>query len=273
MQTAFEGSAGTPSKPDMASDFTKNMRVIGALVMREVSTRFGRTPGGFLWAILQPLGVIVLLGFAFSLISRSPALGTSFIFFKATGMLVFQVFLTNSRLVGQSINFSRPLLAYPGVTWIHAIIARSLLNTYVMFLVSVLILSGIKFVEGIQLIIDWGPIFMAMMIAAVMGASVGMLNAFLFERFKIWENIWRMITAPLMLTSGVIILYENLPIFAREILWYNPIMHLTGFMREGFYSTYEPQYVSLIFVLNCTLIPMFFGLILLRRYNRQLQDQ
>lgn len=273
MQTAFDGSAGTPPRPDTASDLTKNVRVIGALIMREVSTRFGRTPGGFIWAILQPLGMIMMLGFAFSLLARAPALGTSFILFKATGLLVFQVFITNSRLVRQSINFSRPLLAYPGVTWLHAVIARALLNTYVMFMVSVLILSGIVVVEGVQLIIDWGPIFTAMIVAALMGTSVGMMNAFLCERFKIWENIWGMITAPLMLTSGVIMLYENLPLFAREILWYNPLMHLTGFMREGFYSTYDPQYVSLIFVLNCTLIPMFLGLIFLRRYNRQLQDQ
>lgn len=249
------------------------IRVIGALMMREVSTRFGKTPGGFLWAIIQPLGMIIMLGMAFSLIARVPALGTSFILFKATGLLVFQAFMNNSRTVGYALSYSRPLLAYPGVSWVHAVSARAFLNTYVTFLVSLLILSGIILFEDLQLIIGWGDVIAAMVLAALMGTGFGLLNAFLFERVKIWEQIWRILTAPLMIASGIFMTFESLPPFAQHILWYNPIMHLTGLMRAGFYSTYEPQYISLVFVGLCTVIPMFFGVVLLRRYNRELLDQ
>lgn len=88
-----------------------------------------------------------------------------------------------------------------------------------------------------------------------------------------WSNLWGMLTAPLMLISGVLILYEDTPRFAQDILWYNPVMHLTGLMREGFYSTYTPTYISVPYVLAWTLIPMALGLLLLRRFHRVLLER
>ena len=37
-----------------------SLRAVAALVLREMSTRYGRTPGGYLWAILEPLGMIIM---------------------------------------------------------------------------------------------------------------------------------------------------------------------------------------------------------------------
>ena len=67
-------------------------RAIGALVLREMATTFGRSPGGWLWAVAEPVAVIALLSFAFSLAFRSPSLGTSFPLFYATGYLPFLLF-------------------------------------------------------------------------------------------------------------------------------------------------------------------------------------
>lgn len=51
------------------------LRVIAALMLREMSTRYGRTPGGYVWAVAEPLGLIIVLGLAFELIAQAPSLG------------------------------------------------------------------------------------------------------------------------------------------------------------------------------------------------------
>lgn len=61
------------------SVFATSMRSVSALMLREMSTRYGRTPGGYIWAILEPLGMIIILGLAFALLVRVPAMGTSFL--------------------------------------------------------------------------------------------------------------------------------------------------------------------------------------------------
>ena len=264
-------SENSPRRPVVRSYPT--IRTISALMMREMTTRFGRTPGGIIWVVLQPLATILVLGFAFSLIARTPALGTSYIFFKATGLLPFSAFRSISTVVGRAFSFSSALLVYPGVTWVDALLARLFLNVLVNFLVAFLILSGIILFQDLSLIIDWGPVLLAMLLATFLGFGIGVLNCYLFERIVIWSNIWSIMTAPLLIVSGVIMLYEAMPTIAQQYLWYNPVLHITGLMREGFYSTYQPTYISVPYVLICSLVPMVLGLVLLRRYHRDLLNR
>lgn len=249
------------------------VRSITALVLREMSTRYGRTPGGYLWALLEPLGMIIILGFAFSLIARSPGLGTSFLLFKATGFMVLQIFTVLGNQVGRAMLFSKPLLLYPRVVWLDALLARFLLNALVVVLVTVLIFWGIIFFEGIRTVLDFGKIMLATGLAAALGFGIGCLNCYLFQRAPVWDQIWGIITRPLFLISGVIMTYEDLPPLAQSILWYNPLLHVSGIMRDGFYPIYRPDYVSVVYVGLWTLVPMLVGLLLLRRYHRELLNR
>ncbi len=247
-----------------------SFRAISALMLREMSTRYGRTPGGYLWAFLEPLGMILILSFAFALLARSPALGTSFLLFKATGFMILQIFNVLGGQVGHALTFSKPLLRYPRVTWIDAVIARFLLNSTVVFIVTFLILFGIIAYEQLDVVPKWGAILMAMGLTAALGLGMGCLNSFMFMRFPVWQQIWSISTRPLFLISGVIFLYESMPPLAQSVLWYNPLLHLTGIMRDGFYPMYRPDYISLPFVGTCILVPMVLGLLLLRRHHRNL---
>ena len=217
--------------------------------------------------------MIILLGVAFSLIARSPSLGTSFLLFKGTGFMVLQTFTVLGGNVGNALTFSKPLLRYPRVTWMDAILARFLLNMTVVYTSTFLILSGIIIYEDLDIIFDWGTILLAMSLAAALGLGVGCLNAYLFMRFPVWQQIWSILTRPLFIISGVIILYEDFPPLGQKYLWYNPVLHLTGMMRDGFYPMYRPDYISLAFVGFCILIPMITGLLLLRRHHRTLLNR
>lgn len=246
------------------------LRSVGALVLREMSTRYGRRPGGYVWALLQPLGTIVLLAFAFSLLQRSPSLGTSFLLFKGTGMLVIQAFTGLGNSVGQSLSYSKALLFYPRVSWIDAVLARFLLNALVLLCVVTIILGGIIVYEGIRTVLDWPKVMTAVVLTAALGLGIGCLNCYLFMRYPVWQNIWGIITAPLFLISGVVFLYEDLPLLAQKVLWYNPLLHLTGLVRDGFYPIYTPTYISISYVSAWILVPLVIGLLLLRQFNRDL---
>ncbi len=250
-----------------------SIRTITALILREMSTRYGRTPGGYLWGIVEPMAAILILSVAFSLVMRAPALGTSFLLFYATGYLPFSLFLTLSNTIGRAINFSRPLLKYPAVTWVDAVLARFLLNSLTGILIAALLLSGILLIIDGRAVLDFPPIVIAMATAMLLGLGVGVLNCALSGLFPIWEVIWSIITRPLFLASGVIFLYDNLPPLARDILWYNPLIHVIGRMRTGFYSTYSAPQVNEIYVLSVALICLVLGLILLGRYHRDILNR
>lgn len=246
-----------------------SLRIIVALMLREASSTYGRSPGGYLWAFLSPLGMILLLTFGFSLMLRTPALGNSFMMFYASGYLPFALYSDISSKVSSSLGYSRTLMAYRGVSWAHSVIARFTLNLLTQITVySVVYLAILALVET-QSIISLGPIILGFTMAAAIGLSVGLMNSLLLRLFQVWGRIWAILTRPLFFISGIFFLYRDLPESAREILWFNPLIHATGMVRDGFYSTYQASYVSLIYVFGVSMALMALALLLLRRYYRR----
>jgi len=67
-------------------------RSVLALVLREMGSTYGQSPGGYVWAIIQPIGIILILALGFSLLIKAPSLGTSFLLFYATGFLAYDLY-------------------------------------------------------------------------------------------------------------------------------------------------------------------------------------
>lgn len=249
------------------------LRTVLALILREMSTRYGQSPGGYLWAVLEPLGAILILALGFSLLIRHPSLGTSFILFYATGFMPFSVYQSTQNTVSRALNFSRPLLMYPSVTWLDALIARAALNILTGVMVSYLLLAGIVLADRTTAVIDIGPVILAMVMTALLGIGVGAFNCLLIGMFPAWEIIWSIISRPLFLASGILFLFEDLPRSIQTFLWYNPLLHIVGEMRRGFYPMYSPQYVSPAYVILLSLGLLAFSLVLLQRYHADILDQ
>lgn len=245
-------------------------RIVSALMLREMSTRYGRSPGGYIWAILEPLGGVFVLALAFSFLIRTPSLGNSFLLFYATGFVPFTLYQNISNTVARALSFSKPLMQYPVVTWVDAILARFILNALVGILVGYIVLTFILAIVDTHVVLNIVPIFKVIGLTLLFGLAVGMLNCVLNGLFSAWSMIWSVATRPLFIVSGVIFIYEDMPPVAQNILWYNPLMHITGLMRTGFYSTYSPSYISELYVICVSLIVLFFGTVFLRRYHRDI---
>lgn len=264
---SLPSSPQTPSPPGQHRSFAP-FRAIAALILREMSTRYGRTPGGYLWAILEPLGGILILGAGFSLIIRSPPLGNSFLLFYATGFLPFNMYVSLGNQVAKAINFSKPLLAYPAISWIDAVLARFLLNALTNTLVTYLLLSGLILVTDTRTVVDIMPIVGSMALTMLLGLAIGTLNCALIGLFPTWEMIWSIATRPLFLASCVFFVFDGLPPGAQTYLWWNPLVHVVGMMRQGFYPMYNAQYVSPEYVLGVSMVLLLLGLLLMRRHHR-----
>lgn len=260
-------------RPGVRTRSFASFRTILALILREMSTRYGQSPGGYLWAVFEPLGAILILALGFSLLIRHPSLGTSFILFYATGFMPFSVYQSIQNTVSRALNFSRPLLMYPSVTWLDALVARAALNILTGVMVSYLLLGGIVLFGKTNAVIDIGPVILAMFMTALLGVGIGALNCLLIGMFPAWEIVWSIISRPLFLASGVMFLFEDLPRSVQTFLWYNPLLHIVGEMRRGFYPMYSPQYVSPAYVILLSLGLLAFSLVLLQRYHADILDQ
>ncbi|MBC7137984.1 MAG: ABC transporter permease [Defluviimonas sp.] len=251
----------------------KTARSVTALMLREMETTFGRSPGGYLWAVAEPVAAIALLSVAFGLALRAPALGSSFALFYATGYLPFTMTLDTANKVANAIRFSRPLLTYPAVTFVDALLARFVLNLLTHALVFCLVIGGIVMLLGARVTPDLPLVLSSMAMAAVLGLGVGTLNCLLFNIWPLWERIWQIVTRPLFLVSGIFFLPEDIPLPWSTWLALNPVVHVVAEMRRGLYAGYEAPGLSHVYVYGLGLGCLAFGLALLGRQHRRILEE
>ncbi len=251
-------------QPKLARPRFQAARTIMALILREMGSTYGASPGGYVWAVLQPVGMVMFLSLGFSLVVRSPSLGTSFILFYATAYLPFNLYGDVATKTGATLRYARALLAYPAVTWADAVLARFILNVLTNCTVYCIVMTGILMFVDTHTILDVGPILIAISMSALLGLGVGLCNAVLAGLYPIWQNIWGIVTRPLILASGIFYIYEDLPGGAQDVLWWNPLIHMSAVAREGYYPTYDPQHVSLAYGYGLSLVLIFLGLVFMR---------
>ncbi|MDH3668465.1 MAG: ABC transporter permease [Paracoccaceae bacterium] len=254
-----------PNEPIQVSESTlASARVLFALLVREMATRFGGSWAGYLWALIEPLAFIALLSLAFSQIAHSPPIGRSFPLFYATGYIAFSYYNDIAALTGRSIHVNRPLLSYPVVGPLDTVLARFLLQGLTGLAVAAIVFAGILAVFADQVQIRPLPLMASLALAALLGLGVGLVNCTLFAFSKTWELIYGVIARPLFQVSAVFFTFASMPAYVREVLWWNPIIHLVGLMRAGFYPAYDASHVSHVYVLALTLGLIVAGLAMMR---------
>ncbi len=248
-------------------------RTIGALMLREMATSYGRSPGGYLWEVLEPVAGIALLTAVFSLGFRAPALGISFPLFYASGMLPFLMFMHLSGRIAQSIDFSRPLLAYPAVTWLDAVLARFLLNLVTQLMVCLIVLGGILLVLPNRAVLELAWILQACGLSALLGLGVGVANCLLQGLFPVWIHGWQILMRPMFIISTIFFTFDAVPQPWRDMLWYNPLIHVIGLMRRGLYPGYDASYVAPLYVAGLGLGLLAVGMFYLSRLHRRILNR
>jgi capsular polysaccharide transport system permease protein len=133
-------------------------------------------------------------------------------------------------------------------------------------LVAVIVFGGIMIVYDVDANVDLGYIFVALIAACMLGLGIGSLNSVIVHIFPGWRNMWGIITRPLFLISCVFYLFDSLPQWAQSVLWFNPLVHIIGLTRAGFYGSYEGDYVTTAYPFLIGGITFLMGLILLRRH-------
>ena len=249
------------------------LRAMLALILREMATAHGRTRGGYLWAVLEPVAAVALLAVVFSVAFDQPPLGRSFALFYASGYLPFMVYSDLAQKIGVALRFSKPLLAYPAVTWWDALCARFVLNTVTHVVVIVLVLGALWLGDPRSPRIDAPQVAWGVALAAVLGFGVGALNAYLFEATPVWERMWAILNRPLFILSGVLFLPDMVPAPYGDWLLYNPLVHVVGALRAGIYPGYDAVWVDAGFVLEVAAIAVLPALVLLRAHARDLLMQ
>nr|WP_080579280.1 ABC transporter permease [Sinorhizobium fredii] len=242
-------------------------------MVREMSTRYGSKPGGYLWAVFDPVAHVAMMTLIFQVVARMPALGLSFPLFFASGYLPFTFYQRMSSFMAGTMKANKALLSYPVVSPFNAIVSRFILQLMTDALVSVLILFLIIELGGVSQPMDFAGLVEAAGAAAVLGLGIGTINIAMFARFPLYEQIFGIVNRPLFMISGVFFLPESLPNPFRDYLFYNPLVHIIMWFRSSIYPEYRADGLDKGYVLEFALIFFTLGLLLLTTSMREIREE
>lgn len=250
------------------------VRVVAALIRREMRAHFGESRLGYLWAIIEPtlhLATFVLI--LVVLLKRHAPMGNNTTLFVMTAVLPYFLYAKLATYVGGSIENNRPLFNLPPVKPLDVVLARTILETATYFVVGLLIVVGLL-LSGVSEAAPAHPLQLAAAIGTIvtLGMGLGMVNVVVRVFIANWLTIFSLVTGPLYLLSGIWFLPEQVPQPLRGYLLYNPLMHFVMWSRVGFYRDYNPEYLDRPYAIAWALGALVVGLALMRIARRKVLE-
>ncbi len=250
-------------------------RVIHALMLRETKTRYGRLQLGYLWAFMEPVLIVGVLGLIFTYTRMGSTMGLPLIQFLMTGFITFMLFrdvLTQTML---AVRPNLQLLYFPQVQIFDLGAARALLELCTFMIVFSILLLLLAFTE-IEVVIIKDPLGMltAILMIVVYAYGIGTALGALIPLFPSLQFLVQAVyLRPMFFLSGVFFTIDMLPESVRPYALLNPMLQLIELLRAAYFPGYESTHVSYPYLISVILGTVFIGLLMqraLRRYAFQI---
>jgi capsular polysaccharide transport system permease protein len=244
------------------------LRVLDALVLREINARYAISRLGYLWAIVVPLLSIMILYLVFSLIRQRETGDVPLLMFLVTGWFTYGFYQSMSSTVASGEAASRSLLMHQNVTRLDVMSARACLDT----LTTVTLFGFAAVLAG--LIEGSGPPAGLMLVtvslfgAGLLGLGVGITMGAIMTYFPMAMNFLSPVNRIGFFTSGVVFTAAMLPSWTYEYLKWNPMIHPVEGVRQGWFDSYQSPILDLGYTYSIALPLIALGLYLERRTRR-----
>lgn len=233
----------------------RQRRVLFALMLRNIRTRFFGSGLGYLVSIAWPLSHILIIVAIFDISGRAAPYGSSVGLFIATGTVPFMIFSYLSRFMMLAVIHARPLLAFPEVKVLDILLASALLEVLASTFVTA-ILVVIAWAVGIDFLPrDIVQASGALGAAILLGLGSGLLNGVIALALPMWFTVYALFTIILWMTAGVWFVPDAMPHTLREILSYHPVLQIIEWMRSAYFDGYGNLVLDRSY-------PVYFGVLM-----------
>ncbi len=257
----------------LARGWEVQRRVVKALVLREIITRYGRHNVGFMWLFVEPmlftLGVLVLW-------SATRAVHGSqlpIIPFALTGYSSVLLWRNAANRCAKAIEPNKSLLAHRNVRVQDFFTARLILEiggATTSFLGLGLAFVAVGWMEPpadlLQVVYGWT---MLAWFASALGLIVGAVS----ERSEAIDRVWHTLTYLLFPLSGAAFMVDWLPSSARELALWMPTVNGTEMIRAGFFGEAVRTYYDVGYFATCNLCLSLCGLMLVADTARRVEGE
>jgi capsular polysaccharide transport system permease protein len=245
-------------------------RVIHALLLRELQTRFGRGHLGFLWLFLEPLLLASAIGLL-KIMTRAPnPSGVSPFLFAMVGYAPYFAFRAIINRASTAFQANMTLMYHRQVRLVDIMLARNLLEMGAVTCVLVIVVAGSAWWAG-STPHDLPTLVAALLLLFAFANGLGLMVAAGAARWEIVDRIVHPLTYISLPFSGALFALHYLPRQMREILLWNPQANIHEMMRDGMFGDMLPSYYDLTYILGWVVLVNLLGLAAVRVVRARLE--
>lgn len=245
------------------------MRVTGAILMRELHTRYGRENVGYLWLIIEPL----MLGSIISLMHSGQSAhegGISPVAITVVGYTIFIMFRGIVNRAEGTLHANLPLMYHKMVGVFDLAFARALLElagTMMAFLILLSIIVGFGYAT-----LPYRPLMLLAGITYIFFFSLGISLIIVGGTHdnRLLERMVHPFTYFMIPLSGAFYQVVWVPQPYRTWLLYNPFPQMFELVRYGQFRVATLEYVNFTYITAWTLVLNFLGLLAVRSVKRRI---
>jgi len=241
--------------------FTIQCRVVGALLMRELHTRYGRENIGYLWMILEPGLLAAAVAAIHGVGPNHFGSGIMPVPYAICGYGVFIIFRGIFTRAEGTLESNRPLLYHRMVTIFDMMVSRALLESAgVGMTIAILLLMANIF--GLSLP-PARPLWMLLGIAYMVWLSLAMslICCAITHDNRLVARLIHPATYLLMPIAGTFFLMKWIPQPYRDWLSYLPFTHIFEMVRYGMFENLDLENVDLLYLTASCLELSVIGMI------------
>ena len=245
---------------------TVQTRVLGALILRELHTRYGRENVGYLWMFLEPMMLATVIGLLHYETGHT-AYGGDIkpLPFGVIGYTTFILFRGIVNRAEGAIEANAPLLYHRSVTVLDIVLARAMLEFAAIFSTFTIIMTLIVFVgladppaRPLYLMLGW-----CLMWLYCLGHSL-VITAFTYERRTLGRFV-HPYTYFMTGLSGAFYQMSWLPSGVRAWAAWLPTTTIFETVRYGWFDSAKDEYCYFGYAFAFCLISIWIGLVAVRR--------
>jgi ABC-type polysaccharide/polyol phosphate export permease len=261
----------TESAPSLLHCLGIQRRVLHALLMREIITRFGRENLGVLWLVAEPmiftLGITTLWTAA-GLHHGSPI---PIVAFAVTGYSSVLMWRNSASRACSAVLQNRQLLYHRNVQIIDVMATRIVLEIGGATGSFIVLSLFFIFVGWMRAPVDLLEVLFGWLMLAWFGTSLALLIGAGTAYSEIVERLWHPVAYLLFPLSGAAFMVEWLPPNMQRVVMLLPMVHGTEILREGYFGDVVKTHYDVGYMAACCLIMSLVGLYLLHQASRRLE--
>ena len=247
-------------------------RIVGALLLRELLTRFGRHNIGFLWLFAEPMlftmGVLGIWTLYHP--NRTPFPLTAFC---VSGYATVLLWRNTIGRCGNAVEPNRALMHHRNVRVIDLFLARILLEVAGASVSFVMLLTLFTLTGAIAPPDDVTKMVLAWVLLAWFSASMALIVGPLATMSESFERFWHVFAYLFLPASGAFYAVSMLPAHLQTIAAWVPTVNCTELLREGMFGMHIGAHYDVFYVAVVNLILMIPGLLLTKHVQMSVEGE